>query len=212
ICSNKYELSHLLGVGGFGATYTALNKKTCNRYVVKVQKKGTYSTSEQNKIIRNEIKILNKVKGHRNVVSFYGTYDDSSYNYLVFEYCDGITLQDAIECDFICKDDYLTKKVFRQILNGVEHIHSKGIFHCDLKPDNIIYSSKMKIIDFGLSTNKPTRSGMVGTYPYMAPEIFQSSEEWDCEKADVWSLGMILMMIVSNAMPWLQATYDDEGY
>ncbi|KAF8978414.1 kinase-like domain-containing protein, partial [Cyathus striatus] len=65
--------------------------------------------------------------------------------------------------------DTVTKEVFKQILDGVEHLHSKGIYHCDLKLHNIMYDSTIKLIDFGLSTSKPIRLGMVGTHGYMAP-------------------------------------------
>ncbi|KAF8990515.1 kinase-like domain-containing protein [Cyathus striatus] len=214
ICSNTYQLINLLEIGGFGATYTAVDT-SCTRHAVKVQKRGVYDTSNENKMFKNEMKILKKVQGHRNVVSFCNIFEDHSYNYLVLEFCNGVSLQDAIRYGYVGREDTVTKEVFRQILDGVEHLHSKGIYHCDLKPHNIMYDSTIKLIDFGLSTSKPTRLGMVGTHGYMAPGMSFSlfrSRKWDCEKADIWALGMILMFTVSTTTAWLQAISDDVRY
>lgn len=100
--------------------------------------------------------------------------------------------------------------VFRQICDGVEYLHSLGLAHRDLKLDNCVMTTDnvVKLIDFGTATvfhypgKKTTKaSGVVGSDPYLAPEILQS-EEYDPRKTDVWSVAIIFLCMILRRFPW----------
>jgi calcium/calmodulin-dependent protein kinase I len=99
-------------------------------------------------------------------------------------------------------------KFFRDLLLVVKHLHDQGIVHRDLKPENILLSDKtdaavLKIIDFGeskLAVHDKAISGMRGTIPYMAPEIFAHSLYG--RPVDMWALGVILYIILSGMFPY----------
>lgn len=101
--------------------------------------------------------------------------------------------------------------VFKQIVNGVEYLHSMGLAHRDLKLDNCVVSSEscVKIIDFGTATvfqypgghsTIPT-SGVVGSDPYLAPEVL-NSKEYDPRLTDVWSVAIMFMCMALRRFPW----------
>ncbi|XP_015907284.2 eukaryotic translation initiation factor 2-alpha kinase 1 [Parasteatoda tepidariorum] len=99
-----------------------------------------------------------------------------------------------------------TFEIFRDILSGVAHIHSKGVIHRDLKPQNIFFSTKnncMKIGDFGLATledemkDDSASNWHCGTMPYVAPEL-RKSGKYDT-KVDMYSIGVTLIELVSES-------------
>ena len=100
--------------------------------------------------------------------------------------------------------------VFRQICDGVEYLHSLGLAHRDLKLDNCVMTSDniVKLIDFGTATvfhypgKKHTMAtGVVGSDPYLAPEILHS-DEYDPRKTDVWSVAIIFLCMILRRFPW----------
>lgn len=100
--------------------------------------------------------------------------------------------------------------VFRQIVNGVDYLHSSGLAHRDLKLDNCVMTqdSCVKIIDFGTAAvfkypgqKKTTAKGVVGSDPYLAPEVLRESE-YDPRLTDVWSVAIIFMCMILRRFPW----------
>ncbi len=103
-------------------------------------------------------------------------------------------------------DEITTKNLFLQIIEGMFYIHSKNIFHRDIKLENIILKNKtiIKIIDFGFGTCSP-RNKMLnffcGTPSYMPPEIVMK-KDYLGEFADIWSMGILLYTILCGAFPF----------
>jgi len=100
---------------------------------------------------------------------------------------------------------------FKQLLDAIAHCHEKGVAHCDLKLENIIFDryGKIKVIDFGLShsiQNKGfgTYRKLLGTYGYMAPEVHKS-QIYNIKKSDLFSLAVILFIMVYGSPPFAQA-------
>ncbi|OBZ89982.1 Serine/threonine-protein kinase oca2 [Choanephora cucurbitarum] len=100
---------------------------------------------------------------------------------------------------------------WRQLLNGVDYLHSMGIAHRDLKLDNLVMDARgiIKIIDFGCATvfkypfdrHVHLSKGVCGSDPYIAPELF-TEKEYDARKADVWSCAIIYVCMVIRRFPW----------
>ena len=123
------------------------------------------------------------------------------------EYCEN--------SDFVLKkqglSETLCKHYFKQMVDALEHIHSKGIAHRDLKLENMLLDEyfDLKICDFGLATNETLAEDAVGTKTYMAPEQL-AEETHDPQLADIYSLGMILYVMHSSCFPYNKATEEDD--
>jgi 5'-AMP-activated protein kinase catalytic alpha subunit len=96
------------------------------------------------------------------------------------------------------------KKYFREVLEGVDYCHRKGICHRDLKPENILIDDQghVKLIDFGFSANsRIPLTNFCGTPAYMCPELVRKLP-YNGAKADVWALGVILYLLLVGAFPF----------
>lgn len=100
--------------------------------------------------------------------------------------------------------------VFRQIIDGVNYLHSMGLAHRDLKLDNCVMTSDniVKLIDFGTATvfhypgkHQIPASGVVGSDPYLAPEVL-TKDQYDPRLTDVWSVAIIFMCMILRRFPW----------
>ncbi|MCJ1285157.1 hypothetical protein MMC26_004495 [Xylographa opegraphella] len=128
--------------------------------------------------------------------------------YIQMEYCEKQTLRDLIRNDLHNNVDECWR-LFRQILEGLAHVHSHGIIHRDLKPDNVFIdsSNNVRLGDFGLARPgdyqapskymssviaNPSMTRSIGTSFYVAPEVRSSGGGHYNEKADMYSLGIIL--------------------
>lgn len=122
-------------------------------------------------------------------------------NYLVLEYIDG---EDLKECQFDCNDHYL--RTLWQLAAGLRDIHAFGIIHRDIKPGNIRVDIEgvVKLFDFGLAredgVDNKTR-GAVGTYMYMAPELFKNKTVRFSPSADVYSFAVTALNLLNRQRP-----------
>lgn len=107
--------------------------------------------------------------------------------------------------------------LFRQILMGIAQLHQNGIFHRDIKPENILIFLEegvpiVKICDFGLATTVlKSRDSNCGTERYMAPEVLQG-QPYSPQRADIWSLGVLLFTMLANCSIWSRPHPTDAGY
>ena len=115
--------------------------------------------------------------------------------------------------DNLPKDRESLKNVFAQVTTAVAYLHALGFAHLDLKPDNIVCDAQqhVRLIDFGLATNRDELKIPVGTRAYMAPELWLG-RPYHPRKADVWSLGMVLFVLVHHKHPFHKAADDDPLY
>jgi len=234
---HPYNINHLhdaeyikrLGEGAFGTIklYKCKEKEngcTCNQYfVVKCMKKNKRKKTDAylkhlRKCLLNEYTIGTLLR-HPCIRE---TLDvDFKDHCIIFEYCPGSDFLDLINENKLTMKDEIY--YFKQLIDGVSYMHDIGIAHMDLKLENIMIdyvNKKVKIIDLGkarifhdslhISTVIKDR-GIHGSLPYIAPEEF-SDEEYNPEKIDVWSCGIILFEIIYHLCPWRKACKRDSLY
>ncbi|QLL33352.1 hypothetical protein HG536_0E02630 [Torulaspora globosa] len=157
---------------------------------------------------------------HRNVVKLLDFFD----SYIILEYCSGGDLYEAIKGDLIPRKTREITHILTQIIEAIQYVHSKGIYHRDVKPENILISNlfdwTIKLSDWGLATTHPTSlDRSVGSERYMAPELFESNldlaerkEPYQCDKVDVWSIGIVFLNIVFSKNPFSVANQTDKAF
>lgn len=173
----RYHVLEKLGSGAYGKVYRALDTTTPSdkprHHAIKCLIRHP-PNSDKDILQKREIAIHQKVSGHPNIVRFYGWFEDHTYVYVVMGLYTGGDLFSAItEKRLYDGDTEKIKATFVQILEAVQHCHSLGIFHRDVKPENIICSEDGETIylcDFGLSTTRlKSRDYGCGSSFYMSP-------------------------------------------
>ncbi|XP_042507299.1 calcium-dependent protein kinase 28-like [Macadamia integrifolia] len=210
----KYSIGKLLGHGQFGYTFVATDKSTGERVAVKRIEKNKMILPIAVEDVKREVKILQALTGHENVVQFYNAFEDESYVYIVMELCEGGELLDRILAK---KDSRYTEKdaavIVRQMLKVAGECHLHGLVHRDMKPENFLFkstkeNSPLKATDFGLSDFiKPGRKfqDIVGSAYYVAPEVLKRRSG---PESDVWSIGVITYILLCGRRPFWDKTED----
>ena len=150
--------------------------------------------------LRKEIKCLSQLS-HPNVVSYLGTSKSSRNLYVHLEFVEGGSLAQLIH-EFGALSIPLIQHYTKQILNGLQFLHSKHLVHRDIKPNNILVSKDgcCKLADFGCVIEIMELREMasyIGTAIYMSPESHRQKDV--CSKADMWSLGCT---VIEMAIWW----------
>ena len=229
-----YLLTNILGRGSAGTVYRAvgLHSNGASSYAIKcLPKKGI--SRQRGYQLATEIFILDTVVGSPHVLALRDIIEEDLHFFLVFDLCE-MDLYTAIQQKQVYwRNDPLIKKAFIQIVDGVIACHEQGIFHRDLKPDNILCRADgtgIQIGDFGLATyNRFCRNGC-GTPRYMSPgqsvvptyilieltglECWTSDKRnpYDARQMDIWALGIILFNMVTGCSAWEAALPSEKGF
>jgi BR serine/threonine kinase len=199
----KYRIGRVIGEGGTSIVAEAFDRETGQSYAVKIIEKGEKMTSNVSAAVEREIRVLKRLK-HPNVVKLIEVIREEKFIFVVLENCEGGSLLNYILSG---PKTGLSEviRVFRAIASAVGYLHSEGIAHGDLKPDNIVLtkSGEVKLIDFGYC-KEDVMSGdgeKCGTIKYAPPELFRRGL-YNPRKADMWSLGIVLFVMVTGAFPY----------
>lgn len=175
IDGGAFELVEVLGVGGYGVVYRAVDARTPypQSYAVKCLLQSTPSQSRKSHHIR-EIALHQIASGHQGVVTLHKVVQDYDYTYIIMDYApDHDLFTQILNNRRYLGDDIIIKHIFLQLLDAVEYIHSLGIYHRDLKPENILCFDngyRVAVTDFGLATTEKTSSEFkTGSVYHMSP-------------------------------------------
>jgi serine/threonine protein kinase len=150
---DNYRFEKSIGQGTFGKVKLALFLPSNKKYAVKILNKTQIKLKKETHLVKRELDIIPKF-AHPNVIHVKCIFEDESNYYIIMDYCENGELFDYIVKHHSLTEDE-TALFFYQLINGVEHIHSKHVVHRDLKPENLLLTktNMLKIIDFGLSNH-----------------------------------------------------------
>jgi serine/threonine protein kinase len=200
----SYDIVRFLGSGGFSVAFLVRDRPTGEEYACKVVSRKLLSDTHLFSRFEQEIRLLEQLC-HPNIVHVFEVVFEPDIIFVVMEYCPGGDL-----CKFIEKfgrlDEASARAIFRQLLDAMIYLHDRQIAHRDIKPDNILLDANMrpKIADLGLCHTlhgNSLLSTRCGTIYYAAPELIRGAD-YDGRAIDVWSLGVVLYVMVSGALPW----------
>lgn len=200
-----YNFENKIGEGCFGSVRKAKLKSDPSRvYAVKSVPKSKLKGDL--KLLKNELEMLRFCE-HPNIIQFYEIFQDQKSFHFVLEHCNGGDIVTRLEKEGHFSEE-VAKKIIFEVLFAVNYLHTCGIIHRDIKPDNFLFDAKnpdsvIKMIDFGLSRRyKPgvPSTSVVGTPNYVAPELI-NGKPYD-EKIDVWACGIFLYMLFTASFPF----------
>jgi [calcium/calmodulin-dependent protein kinase] kinase len=264
---NQYTVKEEIGKGSYGMVRVAIDENTKSKYAIKEYSKQRLkklnraelmllrrkalrggASSEQVELsnpinlIRREVAIMKKLD-HPNIVSLVEVLDDPHGDslYVILEWCEkGVIMPTTIN-DASPYSEEQCRLFFRDMILGVEYLHSQGIIHRDIKADNVLVSEDdvVKIVDFGVSEifekDNDSIKKTVGSPAYMAPELVAlltsstksqlaicaavdrvASKPVSGRAADIWSMGVTLYFMLYGRLPFQSNTvtglYDEIMY
>lgn len=219
----------ILGSGAFSQVELCKCVRTGHEFAVKIIKKDSWYNGYTRARVHAEVEILYRCTGHPNIVQLQDFYEGKDEFYLVFEMMRGGALIDHIERRKTF-DERAACTIAYCITSALDHLHSAGIAHRDLKFDNLLCNdpedfTQVKICDFDLGGQKldfpylstPLMDSPVGSAEFMAPEVvdlFVGHKSTYDKRCDMWSLGITLYIMLFGRPPFtgrcgLQCGWDD---
>jgi eukaryotic-like serine/threonine-protein kinase len=223
----NYEIVRRLGQGGSGVVYLANDTLLQRPVVLKILRIGPMNAQQMRTTVLREARMASAIE-HPNVCAIYEVGESGDEAYIAMQYVPGQSLDQLIARG--PSNLQLLLSVGIQIADGLQAAHALGIFHRDLKPQNVMLTDGglVKILDFGLARRlspedmhfDPSRPGLAkdaalaatytargGTIRYMAPEQFVTGHS--SVQSDVWALGVILYELAGGRHPFARPDAED---
>ena len=206
---SRYKIEKCLGTGGMSVVFKATDLRDGSAVAIKMLRDDVADDKESLNIFMNESKVVSMLS-HPNIVSIRAVSFKTEKKYLVMEYIDGISLRTYMDkrgaLDF---DEFISFS--EQILAALEHAHSRGVVHRDIKPQNILVLKDgfIKVTDFGIakvpekSKGKTISDNAIGTVYYISPE--QAAGKSTDSRSDLYSFGVLMYEMATGKLP-----FDDE--
>lgn len=196
-----FQLRRVLGRGASGLVMLARDSKLHRSVALKVFAAGRHAER-----FLSEARIIARLD-HPNIVKLWDYGEAQGRLYLALEYVEGVTLAERTQGEVLSPQESF--RVLRAIADALEHAHSNGVVHCDLKPGNVMIGrdGRVRVVDFGIAQTDEVKSSG-GTPEWMAPEQWESHERTALtDRVDSWALGVIAYQLCTGAHP-VGATYE----
>ena len=200
---NYYKIGRNIGHGAFGKVNIALH--VLSGHIVAIKSFNKIKKSFPLNRIYYEIKLLKKLRNHRNIIKYFEHFETEKYFCIVMENISGGNLLNAIN-KMSKFTEPMAKNIFMQLILTLKYLHNMNIVHRDIKPDNILLEldNTIKLCDFGVS--KQIKKGQLltdscGTPAFIAPEILKE-KAYNPYFTDIWSSGVVLYIMVSGFFPF----------
>ncbi len=206
VLDGRYKILELVGMGGMACVLKAQDLVMKRIVAIKILN-DEYNGDEQ-----AEARFIDESKAvamlsNKNIVSVYDVAIFPDIKYIVMEYLDGITLREYLDNKGVIGWKEACVYIL-QILRGLEHAHSKGIIHRDIKPQNVMLmkNGDIKVTDFGIaklpnSVSEQTDEKAIGTVYYISPE--QACGKETDYYSDIYSVGIMLYEAVTGTLPFV---------
>ena len=206
LLDNRYRIVDKIGVGGMADVYLGEDTLLGRQVAIKVLHANFANDDEFVTRFKREAQAAGKLN-HPNIVNMYDVGFDQDLHYIVMEYVDGETLKEYITRHGRLSIDEAVKFTIA-IAEGLEHAHTMGIVHCDIKPHNVIITrtGRVKVTDFGIAramnaTNTVMyTNSILGSAHYLSPE--QASGKPVDGNTDIYSLGVVLYEMLTGRVPF----------
>jgi serine/threonine protein kinase len=201
--SNKYVVQKPLGKpGGFGVVYKVTDTFGDVSRAIKLILHDRESVLER---LKQEYRTLLKLPEHPYVVKVYDAdvLPNDGPPYIVFEYLEGLDVSELIQQRSLTTHEVWT--MAKQVAEGLQHLHDHSIYHCDIKPQNLIWKDgKVRIIDFNVSVAAEDLSQGGGSRKYLPPDlnITETPQVSDLVDRDLYALGITLYRALTGEYPW----------
>jgi eukaryotic-like serine/threonine-protein kinase len=202
----RYEILSILGRGGMGSVYKALDREVGRTVALKLIRPELASDPAMLARFKQELLTSTQVT-HRNVIRIYDIADADGMKFITMEFVEGEQLRQILPDNGKLPPEKAIE-IIRQICLALDAAHSAGIIHRDLKPPNIMREAKtgrIVVMDFGIARSMEsegmTQTGaLIGTIEYMSPE--QSMGKALDQRSDIFSVGLIFYELLTGNMPY----------
>ena len=209
----KYDVIEILGRGGMGVVYRAVDRQIGREVAVKTLTQGVAGDREMLARFYEEGRKTGRLN-HPHIVTVYDLGEDNGIPYIVMERVEGDPLDKIIARDMpLSMMDRL--RIIEETCSALGYAHSNNVIHRDVKPANIFVQpdGKAKLLDFGIARLERrsqdislTRTGhIIGTVPYMAPERLR--DKMIDGRSDIFSMGVVLHQLISGQLPFSGEDY-----
>ena len=216
----SYEILSILGRGGMGEVYLALDRRLRRQVAIKVLSGAVPETADQIQRFRKEALFV-AVLNHPNICTIYEAGEVNGTAFIAMEYVEGETLRHYLSSNHMPIGEIVDYAI--QITDALKEAHEKNVIHRDIKTSNIIVTQRkaIKILDFGLAKqishltdeylsdastdfSSAPGAGPRGTTPYMSPEILLGKQV--DQRSDLFSFGVLLYEMLTGKLPFKGAT------
>eukprot|EP00934_Nitzschia_sp_Nitz4_P003543 Nitzschia sp. Nitz4//scaffold322_size40381//37364//39639//NITZ4_007570-RA/size40381-augustus-gene-0.59-mRNA-1//-1//CDS//3329547857//3533//frame0 len=211
---DEYEVKRKIRKGSCATVYECIHKNTQQRFAVKIIRRAKLRASED-EFVMNEVSIMQSLSTYgQYIVQLLDFYEEEHYFYLVMDYMGGGDVFDRVlEMTKYTEDD--ARKLTKILLKATRCMHEAGVAHRDLKPQNLLLTSKddnahIKVTDFGFARRVHTKNSLTsrcGTPTFVAPEILKNIPH--DQSADLWSVGVVVYILLVGYPPFMKDTQAD---
>lgn len=206
----QYKILELLGYGGQGVVYRAIQRSAGRLVALKVLHHDASASERRCQRFEREVAVIARLR-HPHVITVFESGTVSGRPYLSMELVNGLPIDDFILLHRPPITDIVG--LFEKVCRAVASVHQRGVIHRDLKPSNILVDldSEPHILDFGLAkcfddggNSQPLSmvGQVVGTLPFLSPEQALANDAVVDLRSDVYTLGVILYLLLTGAMPY----------